>query len=157
MKGQKLVHRHRFEIMRFHFRFHFFNPDDLSLSKAASAQGPILGDYGPLQWSKKAKNERPNPHGHSTIVQRLPFRRPEVALGSRYSTGIATGGRRTTGFVSRSTALQCGMPTLTRRYPERPDCWHISYGDVRVDTIARRVGNPFDTDPWVSVVPRSPS
>jgi len=49
------------------------------------------------------------------------------------------------------------MPTLTRRYPERPDCWHISYGDVRVDTIARRVGNPFDTDPWVSVVPRSPS
>jgi hypothetical protein len=29
------------------------------------------------------------------------------------------------------------MPTLTRRrYPERPDCWH------------RRVGNPFDTNPW---------
>jgi hypothetical protein len=22
------------------------------------------------------------------------------------------------------------------------------YGDVRVGTIARRVGNPFDTDPW---------
>ena len=41
------------------------------------------------------------------------------------------------------------MPTLTRRrYPERPDCWHIYYGDVRVGTIARRVGNPFDTDPW---------
>jgi hypothetical protein len=29
------------------------------------------------------------------------------------------------------------MPTLTRRrYPERPDCWHIYYGDVRVGTIA---------------------
>jgi len=41
------------------------------------------------------------------------------------------------------------MPTLTRRrYPERPDCCHIYYGDVRVGTIARRVGNPFDTDPW---------
>jgi hypothetical protein len=41
------------------------------------------------------------------------------------------------------------MPTLTRRrYPERPDCWHVDYGDVRVGTIARRVGNPFDTDPW---------
>src|SRR6266852_6515103 len=41
------------------------------------------------------------------------------------------------------------MPTLTRRrYPERPDCWHIYYGDVRVGTIARRVGNPHDTDPW---------
>ena len=41
------------------------------------------------------------------------------------------------------------MPTLTRpRYPERPDCWHIYYGDVCVGAIARRVGNPFDTDPW---------
>jgi len=41
------------------------------------------------------------------------------------------------------------MPTLTRRrYPERPDCWHVYYGDVRAGTIARRVGNPFDTDPW---------
>ena len=55
MKGPKLVHRHRFEIMR----FHFLNPDDLSLSKAASAQRPILGDSGPLQWSKKAKTECP--------------------------------------------------------------------------------------------------
>jgi len=41
------------------------------------------------------------------------------------------------------------MPTLTRRrYPERPDCWHIYYGDVQAGTVARRVGNPFDTDPW---------
>lgn len=41
------------------------------------------------------------------------------------------------------------MPALTRRrYPERPDCWHVYYGDVRVGTIARRVGNPHDTDPW---------
>ena len=41
------------------------------------------------------------------------------------------------------------MPTLTRRrYPERPDCWHIYYDDVQAGTIARRVGNPFDTDDW---------
>ena len=41
------------------------------------------------------------------------------------------------------------MPELTRRrYPERPDCWHVYYGDVRVGTIAMRVGNPHDTDPW---------
>ena len=41
------------------------------------------------------------------------------------------------------------MPTLTRRrYPERPDCWHVYYGDVRVGTIAIRSGNPHDTDPW---------
>jgi hypothetical protein len=31
------------------------------------------------------------------------------------------------------------MPKLTRRrYPERPDCWRVYYGDVRVGTIARR-------------------
>jgi hypothetical protein len=35
-----------------------------------------------------------------------------------------------------------------RRYPERPDCWHVYYGDVHVGTIARRTGNPHDTDPW---------
>jgi hypothetical protein len=39
------------------------------------------------------------------------------------------------------------MPALTRRrYPERQDCWHIFYGDVRVGTIATRTGNPHDTD-----------
>jgi hypothetical protein len=53
-------------------------------------------------------------------------------------------------LYSCSTALQCGMPTLTRRRSTdaREECWHIYYGDVRVGTIARRVGNPFDTDPW---------
>jgi hypothetical protein len=31
------------------------------------------------------------------------------------------------------------MPTLTRRcHPERPDCWHVDYGDVSVGTIAVR-------------------
>jgi hypothetical protein len=41
------------------------------------------------------------------------------------------------------------MPKLTRRrYPERPDCWHVYYGDVHVGTIAKRSGNPHDTDPW---------
>jgi hypothetical protein len=41
------------------------------------------------------------------------------------------------------------MPKLTRRcYSERPDCWHVYYGDVNVGTIARRVGQPHDEDPW---------
>jgi hypothetical protein len=41
------------------------------------------------------------------------------------------------------------MPALTRRrYPERPDCWHIYCGDVRVGTIAIRAGVPPDEDPW---------
>jgi hypothetical protein len=41
------------------------------------------------------------------------------------------------------------MPELTRRrYPERPDCWHVYYGDVHVGTIALRTGIPHDEDPW---------
>jgi hypothetical protein len=41
------------------------------------------------------------------------------------------------------------MPALTRRRSEhRQQCWHIYYGDVHVGTIAERVGNPHDTDPW---------
>jgi hypothetical protein len=37
------------------------------------------------------------------------------------------------------------MPALTRRrYPERPDCWHVYYGDVHVGTIATRAGVPVD-------------
>jgi hypothetical protein len=41
------------------------------------------------------------------------------------------------------------MPSLTRRrYPDRPHCWHVYYGDVHVGTIARRVGQPVDKDPW---------
>ena len=48
--------------------------------------------------------------------------------------------------------FNAGMPeplNLTRRrYPERPDCWHIYFGDVQAGTIAMRVGNPHDTDPW---------
>ena len=41
------------------------------------------------------------------------------------------------------------MPALTRRrYPERHDCWHVYYGDVHVGTIARRSGNPHETEPW---------
>jgi hypothetical protein len=50
-------------------------------------------------------------------------------------------------LFSNSTALQCGILTR-RRYPERPDCWHIYYGDVHVGTIAIRSGNPHDIDPW---------
>ncbi len=41
------------------------------------------------------------------------------------------------------------MPELTRRrYPERPDCWHVYYGDVHVGTIALRPGVPIDVDQW---------
>ena len=42
------------------------------------------------------------------------------------------------------------MPALTRRRSadHRHKCWHIYYGDVHVRTIAERVGNPHDTDPW---------
>jgi hypothetical protein len=41
------------------------------------------------------------------------------------------------------------MPILTRRpNPERHDCWHVYYGDVRVGTIAKRVGIPPDQAPW---------
>ena len=47
-------------------------------------------------------------------------------------------------------ALIASMPELTRRrsLDASEECWHVYYGDVRVGTIARRVGNPFDTDPW---------
>jgi hypothetical protein len=41
------------------------------------------------------------------------------------------------------------MPELTRRRSEHNrQCWHVYYGDVHVGTIAERVGNPHDTDPW---------
>jgi hypothetical protein len=42
------------------------------------------------------------------------------------------------------------MPALTRRRSaDRQDCWHIYYdGDIHAGTIAKRVGNPHDTDPW---------
>jgi hypothetical protein len=41
------------------------------------------------------------------------------------------------------------MPELTRRrYPERPDCWHVYYGDVHVGTIGIRAGVPVDEDQW---------
>jgi hypothetical protein len=41
------------------------------------------------------------------------------------------------------------MPDLTRRRaPNRHDCWHVLYGDVRVGTIAKRVGIPRDQPVW---------
>jgi hypothetical protein len=41
------------------------------------------------------------------------------------------------------------MPALTRRrYPERQDCWHVCYGDIKVGTIAQRTGCPTDVDQW---------
>ena len=42
------------------------------------------------------------------------------------------------------------MTTLTRRRsPDaREECWQICYGDVRVGTIAKRIGIPRDQAPW---------
>jgi hypothetical protein len=41
------------------------------------------------------------------------------------------------------------MPALIcRRYLERPHGWHVYYCDVRVWTIAKRVGVPFGEDLW---------
>ncbi len=88
----------------------------MSLVKAASAQRPILGDSGPLQWSKKAKTEGPNPNGHSTILRRLPFCLPEVVLGSGYSTGRIPLGLKAT--AARIFEIGC-LPGLGRP-PARP-------------------------------------
>jgi hypothetical protein len=42
------------------------------------------------------------------------------------------------------------MPTLTRRREKdrHQECWHVFYGDVKVGTIARRVGNPGAVESW---------
>lgn len=41
------------------------------------------------------------------------------------------------------------MPALTRRrYPERPDCWHVYYGNIHVGEIAVRPGVPVNADQW---------
>jgi hypothetical protein len=50
--------------------------------------------------------------------------------------------------LDQRSAESWAMPALTRRrYPERPYCWHIYYGDVQAGTIIMRVGNPHDTEP----------
>jgi hypothetical protein len=42
------------------------------------------------------------------------------------------------------------MPALSRRRSKHSpqECWHVYYGDVRVGTIAIRIGIPHDEDPW---------
>jgi hypothetical protein len=41
------------------------------------------------------------------------------------------------------------MPALTRRrHPERPDCWHVYFGDVQVGSIGKRSGIPNGVDEW---------
>jgi len=53
--------------------------------------------------------------------------------------------------ADRAGHFDIGIPALTRRrYPERPHCWHVYYGDVRVGTIAIRSGIPHDEDRWGS-------
>src|SRR4029077_10712157 len=41
-------------------------------------------DSGPLQWSKKAKTECPNPNSHSTILQRLLFVHQKLRLAAEH-------------------------------------------------------------------------
>ena len=56
--------------------------------------------------------------------------------------GLAACPFRTTGGI-------LGHARLTRRrYPERPDCWHVYFDDVHVGTIAIRAGVPVDVDQW---------
>jgi hypothetical protein len=41
------------------------------------------------------------------------------------------------------------MRTLTRRRSnDHHDCWHVYFGDVRVGTIAQRIGIPRDQHLW---------
>ena len=42
------------------------------------------------------------------------------------------------------------MPALTRRrdLQAQDECWHVYYGDVRVGTIAKRIGIPITEDSW---------
>jgi hypothetical protein len=41
------------------------------------------------------------------------------------------------------------MPLLTRRRsPDARECWQIFYGDVRVGSIAKRIGIPCGQAPW---------
>ena len=42
------------------------------------------------------------------------------------------------------------MPELTRRrdLEASDECWHVYYGDVRVGTIAKRIGVPLAEYPW---------
>jgi hypothetical protein len=64
---------------------------------------------------------------------------------------VAHGSRPQAVAASHSvqSAGSWGMPELARRrYSERPDCWHVFYGDVHVGTIARRTGCPADVDQW---------
>jgi hypothetical protein len=54
--------------------------------------------------------------------------------------------------IGRLPVRQCQwrMPALTRRRDlEAPDeCWHVYYGNVRIGTIAKRVGIPITEDSW---------
>jgi len=42
----------------------------------------------------------------------------------------------------------CPNSPARRSEHHRQECWHIYYGGVHVGTIAERIGNPHDTDPW---------
>jgi hypothetical protein len=58
-----------------------------------------------------------------------------------WASGILTGVQR---VEQEFLVIRHGKFLFIRRlYPERPDCWHVYYGDVSVGTIARRTGGSF--------------
>jgi hypothetical protein len=54
------------------------------------------------------------------------------------------------GFPWRcSVRFEAETSALTRRrYPERPDCWHVFFDDLNVGTIAIQAGVPFEALRW---------
>jgi hypothetical protein len=92
-----------------------------------------------------------------TILTGRNYRR---SSGSRESRRRSTKRRLRTlrALLSRRESWSAGTALQDTRQPDeltrrrsadhRHNCWHIYYGDVRVGTIAERIGNPHDTDPW---------
>jgi hypothetical protein len=67
----------------------------------------------------------------------------------RAIVGLRGEGPTSSGFLPASVGAMIGNArSHPPRYPERPDCWHVYYGDVHVGTIASRAGVPVDVDQW---------
>jgi len=98
-------------------------------------------------WSKQQLDHA---HGRFSISGLSPHSNLPFGLQKHNERSALVSSQLETSCLAPRPALQCGMPTLTRRrsVDHRYKCWHIYYGDVPVGTIAERVGNPHDTDPW---------
>ena len=117
----------------------------------------------------EAQRGKPCPRNPDQNVASVPFHHPQPSPNPIHVIGLYRSEidlAQIAGFtrlwwprpiLSLSVAIagkppsrfNAAMPNLTRRrYPERYDCWHVYYGDVHVGTIARRTGNPNDTDQW---------